>query len=246
MSRRNVPPRISRVAVLLATGLALSGATACGLSSSTSEAVEDQPQALEAVPQNSPTPTAVRAAAPVPPSAFTPEQIEAARRTLGEAPLDGGVSSLEELGQRVVAGLNARDLEALEALLVTGSEYKERLFLALANHPSALTFGADSSWDMTSRETRDDLRRTLGQWGGRDLSFVRIEPPASQPKPGLVLHRRPALVVRTPGGDELTIAMLGSVVEHEATRTFKLLSYRDAPWHGKQATVAQATTARSE
>lgn len=166
---------------------------------------------------------------------FTAEQIAAAEHSLGLAPLEGGLSSLEEIGQRVVDGLNAGDLKALEALLIGEREYKDRLFLTLANHPSALTFGADASWDMTARETRDELRRTLDRHGRKNLVFVGIEPPASESKRGLIVHRRPKLTVRTLDGETFDLAVLGSVIEHDATHTFKLLSYRDTPWRKRDA-----------
>jgi hypothetical protein len=242
MSRRFTIPRFSSVVVHSATAGVLFGTSACGLFDAGDPTDGRAPTAAATQTELD----TVRTAAPVLPTSFTDEQIEAARQALGDAPLVGGVASLEELGERVVASLNARDLEALEALLVSGSEYKERLFRTLANHPSALTFGADSSWDMTSRETRDDLRRSLERWGGRDLTFVRIEPPASETRRGLTLHRRPKLVVATTEGETFDIAMLGSVVEHQRTQTFKLLSYRDAPWHGKSAAIAQAPSSRSE
>jgi hypothetical protein len=190
--------------------------------------------------RSSDAPLSVNAASTVSGAEFTQEQREAAWLALGEAPLEGGLSSLDELGERVVAGLNAGELEALEALLVTGEEYKQRLFLTLANHPSALTFGADASWDMTSRETRDDLRSSLHNLGQQKLTFVRIEPPASEERRGLTLHRRPKLFVRTATGEEVALAILGSVVEHHASGTFKLLSYRDAPWRPKAAAEMQA------
>lgn len=229
------PPGIGwlrSAAMGFATSSALLGACA-------GDPVVEPSQSTE--PTDSKALVAVNAASALPPpQAFTAEQIETARQALGEAPLQGGASSLDELGQLVVAGLNSGDLEALEALVVTGPEYKERLFSTLANHPSALEFGADASWDMTSRETRDDLRSALQSLGNRNLTFVRIAPPASEERRGLTLHRRPKLVVETPEGEQLDLAVLGSVVEHQATQTFKLLSYRDTPWRSKAPSTPPA------
>lgn len=216
---------------------------ACGGSSpaaTNDTAAQIQPAHAEVRAQEALPPSATAASTPAAPplgapATFTAEHIAAAERALGSAPLENGLSSLEEIGERVIAGLNAGDLEALEALLVSEREYKDRLFLTLANHPSALTFGADASWDMTARETRDDLRRTLDSFAHKDLKFVGIEPPTSESKRGLTLHRRPKLIVRTPEGEEFELALLGSVVEHQATHTFKLLSYRDTPWRKRGA-----------
>jgi hypothetical protein len=159
---------------------------------------------------------------------FTAEQNAEALAALGTAPLEGGASNLDEIGRAAVEALNASDREALEALLVSEKTFKERLFLAIANHPSALKFGANASWDMTNRETRDDLGRIVKEHGGKDWTFVGIEPQKQYERPGLRLYRRPRLVVTGKDGKEQRLVLLGTVIEHVATSTFKLMSYRDS------------------
>jgi hypothetical protein len=210
------------VRLWLATALLCTGA--CGRSNSADAARSKPTNEVSAAN------AAVHAASrPPAPAGFTVVQVDSARRALGDGPLLGATASLDELGRRVVAGLNVSDREALESLLVTGGEYKGRLFLTLANHPSALKLGPDASWDMTSRETRDDLRHALDQYGGRDLTFVRVEPAAVDERAGLTVYRRPKIVAQTSEGEQIRLVLLGSVVEHQATGTFKPLSYRDSP-----------------
>lgn len=146
---------------------------------------------------------------------------------LGDAPLERGAASLDALGRAVVAGLNAQDHDALLALAITEREYKRRLFNALSNSESARQMGPALLWSMQSGESRDDLRHILELHGGKNLSFVAIEPRATEARDGITLHRRPVLVVHS--ADERAnqrLFLLGSVVEHDATHTFKLIAYR--------------------
>lgn len=146
---------------------------------------------------------------------------------VGEAPLDGGLPSLDALGEAVVAGLDARDEAALAALAIGADEYRGRLFPALVNHPAAAAVDRDLLWDMYARQSRDDLRRALEQYGGADLRFVRLEPQGRLRRAGVLFHEKPTLVVEGGLGRELRLQILASVIEHEATHTFKLLGYRD-------------------
>lgn len=146
---------------------------------------------------------------------------------VGEEPLDGGLPGLDELGEAVVAGLNARDEAALVTLAIRADEYRGRLFPALVNHPAAEVMSRDLLWDMHARQSRDDLQRALELHGGAELRFVRLEPRGQVRRAGVLFHERPTLVVADVRGQEHRLQILASVIEHEATHTFKLLGYRD-------------------
>lgn len=136
---------------------------------------------------------------------------------------------MDELGRAIVEGLNHKDRSALVRVLVTEAEFRTRLFKALANHPNVTQSGPDMAWTLMKNEGEDDLERALADYGGREFKFVRLEPKAVENRPGLVMHRRPSLVVETKDGRKEKLVMLGSVLDHETTHTFKLLSYRDTP-----------------
>lgn len=151
----------------------------------------------------------------------------AAAPSVGDEPLVGGHTSLDALGHAVVAGLNAGDLQALATLAITEGEYTGRLFPALASHPAAEAVGRDLLWDMHARQSRDDMQRALDLHGGEGLRFVRFEPRRQVRRAGVVFHERPRVVVEDTRGDQHRLQILASVIEHEATHTFKLLGYRD-------------------
>lgn len=144
----------------------------------------------------------------------------------GATPLQGGLASLDAVGQAVVDALNTRDAAALTALLVSESDYKGRLFAALANHPSALKMGPDLLWDMQRREGADELARALEHFGGQDFQYVGLEPERVEDEPSVRFHRRPVLVVDDRRGERRRLQILGSVVEHLPSGSYKLLTYR--------------------
>lgn len=146
---------------------------------------------------------------------------------VGDAPLAGGLPSLRALGEAVVAGLVARDAEALAALAVSEAEYTGRLFPALASSPAAEAMDRALLWDLHIRQSRDDLRRALERHGGGELRFVRFEPRRQVRRAGVVFHERPRVVVRDAAGEERSLQLLASVIEHELSQTFKLLGFRD-------------------
>ncbi|MBK9753094.1 MAG: hypothetical protein IPO88_06225 [Nannocystis sp.] len=142
------------------------------------------------------------------------------------SPLQGGLGSLDAIGQAVVDGLNNRDEAALSALLLTEPDFKGRLFAVLANHPNAAQMGPDLLWDMQRRGGADELARALERFGGQDLRYVGLEPERVEVGPGVRFHRRPLLVVDERRGERRKLQVLGSIVEHLPSGSFKLITYR--------------------
>lgn len=143
-----------------------------------------------------------------------------------DAPLRGGLASLDAVAEAALAGLAAEDRESLAALLLDGADFR-RFFAELSNHPSAAQMGPALIWDMQSRESADELDRALRDFGGRSLELRAVEPEAVETRGPIVIHRRPTLVVvDRAGGEERRLQLLGSVIEHRASGTFALLSYR--------------------
>ncbi len=146
---------------------------------------------------------------------------------VGDAPMADAANSLDALGQALVDGLNAKDHDALAKLAVTEVEYKERFFPITINHPNALKFGPDLSWSELHGESKGDLKTALERYGGQSLTFVRVDVKEVADRPKSKLHRRPTLVVKNADGNEMSLVMVGSVLEHTPTSGFKVLAYRD-------------------
>ncbi|MEM6294938.1 MAG: hypothetical protein AAGA54_26945 [Myxococcota bacterium] len=146
---------------------------------------------------------------------------------VGDAPMADAAESMDALGQALVEALNAEDGEALAKLALTETEYKERFFPITINHPNALKFGADLSWSELHGESKGDMKTALERYGGQSLTYVRIDVKEVAERPKATLHRRPTLVVKNGEGNEMTLVMLGSILEHAPTGGFKVLAYRD-------------------
>jgi hypothetical protein len=144
-----------------------------------------------------------------------------------DAPLRGASPSLTAIGEAVVAGLAAEDRDALAGLLVDRRDFEGRLFEALSNHPAAAQMGPALLWDMQTREGADELDRALREYGGRPLTLRSVEALAVERRQGIVIHRRPRLrVVDSSNGEVFSLQILGSVIEHVASGSFVLLTYR--------------------
>lgn len=143
-----------------------------------------------------------------------------------EAPLAGGLASLDAVGRAVVDGLNAGDARGLMQLLLTEADFSGRLFDALSNHPNARQMGPELIYAMQRRQSADELSRALERLGRRDLRLLAVEPGAIEAVAGAMLYRRPRLQVEDARGERLTLELLGTIVEHTPTHTFKLLGYR--------------------
>ncbi|MFO0631986.1 MAG: hypothetical protein U0168_03960 [Nannocystaceae bacterium] len=192
------------------------------LTAACAEAPREQPAAR----------TEVAAADVVAAPAAATASVQAPTRTampawdVGTAPFQGAQPSLDALGRAVIDGLATRDRSALLALSVDAREYKQRLFGAIAQHPSAFKMGADLLWDMHVGESHGHLQQLLDRYGGRPLELVEVRDGATTTRDGLVFHKRPVLLVRDADGERFELHALGTVIEHVASGGFKALSFR--------------------
>ncbi len=155
------------------------------------------------------------------------EKVEGLELVADEGPLRGGAPSLRAIAETVVGGLAVRDREALTGVLVDPGDFQGRLFGALSNHPAAAQMGPQLLWDMQAREGADELERALREYGGRPWELVDVEVDAVERRQGIVIHRRPRLrVIDRSSGEEATLQILGSVIEHRTSGTFVLLTYK--------------------
>jgi hypothetical protein len=147
---------------------------------------------------------------------------------VGDAPLADGAHSEHDLGEAMVGALVAEDRESLEALALSQSEYT-RLFPVLIRHPNALTMGPELAWRNLHGESRGDLDTALSRYGGRSMEFVELVPQETLERPKVRILVRPTVRVRDADGQTTELVMLGSVVEHVPSSTWKIVAFRDTP-----------------
>ncbi len=110
--------------------------------------------------------------------------------------------------------------------MVSESEYSERLFEVLIHHRSALKMGAALTWAELAGESNGDLDNAFARYGDRSIRLVRLELGEPLRRPKLDLYRAPKLVVEFEG-EERSLPILGSVIEHTPTGGWKVLAFRD-------------------
>jgi hypothetical protein len=119
---------------------------------------------------------------------------------LGDAPLEGAEPSLDALGR----------------------------FDALVQHPNAYKMGPELLWDMHAAESNGDLSRVLSRYGGKNLAFesIAIEREEKR-KGGLLFHKRPTIVAKDADGNEVELRIVGTIIEHPASGSFKILGFKN-------------------
>jgi hypothetical protein len=145
---------------------------------------------------------------------------------IGDEPLHAGAQSEADLGAALVAGLAARDAAALTALALDVEEHA-RLYPVLIHHPNAAKAGPAFAWSTLQRESRGDLHTAVERYGGRALEFVRFAPREVLERPKVRILVRPTVVVRTEAGLEEELVVLGSILEHVPSGTWKIIAFRD-------------------
>jgi len=183
-----------------------------------------EPEKTDATPWVKPPPSEAERRQAEKVSGYKPG--EADEKRVGQVELAGSHDSLDALGKAVVAGLVAKDAKALQQQLISKEEFYA-MFGALTNDPQGRGASVQIAWMNQSANSRGSLTKVLGEWGGKELTFARLEVAETRDRVGLVEHRNPKLVVTDASGKEITITALGPVLEQKSSGKFKLLSFRD-------------------
>ncbi len=157
------------------------------------------------------------------------EPLDFSNVDVGDAAMEAASESLDALGKAIVAALNANDADALAKVALTERDYKDRFFPITIHHKSGLGLGAELAWAELHGESKGDMHSALERYGSQGFEFVRFEATGVDERPKVNLHRRPKVVVKTAQGDEQTLVMLGSIIEHTPSSGFKVLAFRDTP-----------------
>lgn len=142
----------------------------------------------------------------------------------GDGGLDHSKGSLDDLIKAVLAGLEARDREALEAVLVTRDEHRELLWDEL---PERTYMSFEVARELNERNTRKALTRALDRYGGQAYQLIEIEftdPPEVYKT--FTWHFGPRLRVRrVSDGREGDLPILDVVLERNGR--WKLMNFEE-------------------
>ena len=147
--------------------------------------------------------------------------------TGGVTGLSGGASSMDELIQRFVTALEHRDRDALDALRVTESEYRNWIVpgsVEPGEKPQILKEDASAYfWGTLNGKTIYTREALLSSYGGRHLEVMsHTFRKGTKTYANFVSHGRLELVVRDEQGEEAQLRT-GSIAEVDGR--FKFISF---------------------
>jgi len=143
-----------------------------------------------------------------------------------DMPFSGGATTREDLAKMLLAAVNARDDRALHALRITQEEFAVILWPEFPESRPITNITADDAWGMSIAQSVAGGGRAIGEYGGKDFVFLRVESAAPFPYRNFVLYRDVAIVVRDrASGVESRLTFAPSFVERKGR--VKALIFRD-------------------
>ena len=140
------------------------------------------------------------------------------------SPLHHTFPSKEALSLAVLEALAASDFDALRDLALDEVEFRTAVWPDLPSSRPERNVPFDYAWGDLHQKSINSLRRTVTRHGGEryELVGVRFEGETT-PYRTYQVHRETLLDLRDEEGDELTLALFGSILERDGE--FKLFSY---------------------
>ena len=132
--------------------------------------------------------------------------------------------SQEALLKDVLAGIEAKDGQALERLTISKDDFRKHVWPSIAARVSSSNMNADSFYTMYLKSSGVGLAQTLSAIGGQKLELVRLSPGGvAHETKGARLYSAPEIVVRGADGKEHTVRPVGGVLEQAGS--FKVTTY---------------------
>ena len=140
------------------------------------------------------------------------------------SPLHHTFSSVEALSDAVLAALADRDADTLASLALDELEFRTVVWPDLPSSRPERGVPFDYAWGDLHQKSTNSLRRLLARHGGERYELVAVtfagETTAYRT---CQVHRETVLDVRDEEGNDLTLALFGSILERDGE--FKLFSY---------------------
>lgn len=140
--------------------------------------------------------------------------------------LKGGATSLEDLARLLLAGLQTRDERAIHALRVTRREFNVILWPEFPQSRPITRITSQDAWDLSEPTSRAGVARSVGLYGGRQLSLLRVTASRREAFRNFTLHRDFAIEARDAADGVVARLRFASTVVERRGR-FKALIYKD-------------------
>jgi hypothetical protein len=140
--------------------------------------------------------------------------------------LAGGSTSLQDLAQKLLAALRARDEGALHARRVSRPEFEIICWPEFPESRPITNITAADAWGLGDARSLAGASRAVAQYGGRDLELLEVRTADVFPYRNFLRHREVVLSVRDRGtGELMELGFAPSAIERHGR--FKALLYRD-------------------
>lgn len=140
------------------------------------------------------------------------------------APLRHTFPSPEALSRAVLTALAARDVDTLRALPLDETEFRDAVWPDLPASRPERNVPFDYAWSDLRQKSDNARRRLAARHGGRRYELVRVLFDAETTRYRTCeVHRETVLDLRDEEGEEVRLALFGSILEREGR--FKLFSY---------------------
>ena len=133
-------------------------------------------------------------------------------------------SSPEALSEAVLLALAAHDADGLENLALSELEFRTAVWPDLPSSRPERGVPFDYAWGDLHQKSNNALRRLISRYGGQRYELVGVRfAGETTPYRTYQVHRETVLDLCDEAGEELTLALFGSVLERDGE--FKLFSY---------------------
>lgn len=140
--------------------------------------------------------------------------------------LTGAAPSMDQLARMILAALNQRDEPALHALRVNREEFEVILWREFPESRPVTNITAEDAWQASSANSMAGTSRGVGQYGARNLEFLRVESTPPTTYKNFSLHRGVQILARDPAtGREERVHFAPTFVERHGR--YKVLLYKD-------------------
>lgn len=140
--------------------------------------------------------------------------------------LSGGASSERGLVNLLLAGLSARDGNALQALRVTRPEFEAIFWPEFPQSRPVTNITVDDVWEMQIAQNASGANRAMSGFGAKQLEFVRVDRDPPVPYTNFKMYTNVRIVTRDIStGEEDVLRFAPTFVERHGR--FKVLVYKD-------------------
>jgi len=144
---------------------------------------------------------------------------------MGKACLTNASRSIEELGRRVIQGLNDEDRAALAALVMTKEEYRLYIFPGLAiGKVEQWQKAYDFVWGTVYDRSNYRLTSILRKYGNRQLKYIGIRVADTEPwHLDCIIHKKALITIKDARGTEQEVEIFAGMAE--VNNQFKIISF---------------------